>query len=667
AALGRGRRRAALAAGVFALVAVVGGGVVLAGGLDAVFHLPPLARAFALVLILAAAGVVGLRGVVAALRLPTKPMAVALELEGRFTRLNDSLASAVAFLADRDRGDDRGVSRRLRAAAVRKAERLAERLDLHQIVPTGRAWKWFWAALAVGLVAGPLAAWNADRAATAIVRLADPFGNHPWPAKTRIAVLAPELFPARLPKGDPFDLRFTVAGELPDRATVAVRVEGGEEWEEPYPLTADPKAGSPVAAVAARLDPSRLPHHFTVRVTANDADTGWLAVAVVPPPRLVPLDGRPSPQVYAAPPAYTGLPPGELPDGAAVVEVPLGTTLSLRAAADVRLSRAVLTFQGDRAAIDPAAPFAGLGHLNPLGAVGGRLLADAIAADVPLTVSGDGKVMMVTFTPSASGLYALRMTDETGLAGSRLLELRLTPDPAPTVTLLRPSAGRDPLLVVPTARVPVHVSAEDRVYAVRRAFLEYRVGRDGALRVVPLVDTRAASDPLAAAAGGAAASLRPNPLRADAVVALAVNGFLRDDGTPVRDGDTVILRGAADDYDDVSVLKEPGRSGEVELQVRSVEAVEAVLQKELAELRPELIRAREQQREAAAKAAGVTPRPDGTLSPADRDALQAAEAAQRQVRGRVADARDGLRAKADLLRDTARANGLPRSPTTDKL
>lgn len=665
AALGRGRRRAAFLAGAFALVAVAGGGVALACGLDAVSHLGPLPRAFALVLILAATGVVWLRGVAAAVRLPVQPMAVAHDLEARFTRLNDSLASAVAFLADRDRGDDRGVSRRLRAAAVRKAERLAERLDLHQIVPAGRAWRWFWAAVAVLVVAGPLAAWKSDRAATALVRLADPFGHHPWPPKTRLTVTAPEAFPVRLPKGDPLDLAFTVAGELPDRATVAVRVHGGEEWEEHYPLTADAKTGA--AAVAARLDPSRLPDDFDLRVTANDADSGWLAVRVVPPPRLVPLAGRPSPQVLAVPPPYTGLLPLELPDGAAVVEAPLGSVISLRAGADVRLSRAVLTYQGDRSAIDLCRELAGLAEPHPAMVLGGRLLADAVAADVPLTISGDGKVMHVTFTPSASGLYALRLTDESGITGSRLVEFRLTPDPAPSVSLLRPAVGRDPLLVVPTARVPVHVSADDKLYAVRRTFLEYRVGRDGALKAIPLTDAATASDPLAAVAGGPVASLRPVPTRSEAVRSLPVAAFLRDDGTPVKDGDTVVLRGAADDWDDVSVLKDPGRSPEVELRIASPEAVDAVIQKELAALRPDLIRLREQQREASAKTAGVTPQPDGTLSPADRESLLAAEAAQRQVRGKVADPQDGVRARADLLRETARANGLPRSPTTDRL
>ncbi|MBX9626207.1 MAG: hypothetical protein K2X82_20580, partial [Gemmataceae bacterium] len=560
----------------------------------------------------------------------------------------------------------RGVSRRLRAAAVRKAERLAERLDLHTVVPAARAWRWFWAAALVVAVAGPLAAWKPALAAAALVRLVDPFGHHPYPAKTRIDFLSP-AFPIRLPKGEGLDIRFAVTGVIPDRATVAVRVAGGDEWQEDYPLAPDEGKPAAGAAVTARLDGGRLVNTFAVRVTANDADTGWLDVAVVPPPRLVPLDGRPSPQVSAIPPAYTGLSPVELPDGAAVVEVPVGTVVSLRAAADVPLARAVLTFVGDRTPVEQPAGLAAVGHLNPLAALGGRLLADVVAADIPLTVSGDGRTMTATFTPSLSGMYALRMSDDDGVQGSRLLELRLVPDPAPVVTLLRPAPGRDTLLVVPTAAVPVRVAAEDEVYAVRRTFLEYRVGRDGQLKTIPLADARRSTDPLAAAAGVAATTLRPPVVRAEAGMILPVAGFLRDDGTPARDGDVVVLRGAADDHDDVTVLKDPGRSGDIELRVATPEAVEAEVQKELAGLRPELIRLREQQREVNRQTAGLTPQPDGTLSPADRSVLQAAEAAQRQVRGKVADPRDGLRAKADLLRETARANGLPKSQTTDRL
>src|SRR5207302_5187274 len=100
--------------------------------------------------------------------------------------------------------------------------------------------------------------------------------------------------------------------------------------------------GSPEAVAAVVLDAGRATRDFQFRVTANDADTGWRAVAVAPPPRLVPWDDRPSPLVHLAYPAYTGLSAADLPDGAAVVEAVAGTRVTLRAAADKRIARAVL-------------------------------------------------------------------------------------------------------------------------------------------------------------------------------------------------------------------------------------------------------------------------------------------------------------------------------------
>ena len=84
-------------------------------------------------------------------------------------------------------------------------------------------------------------------------------------------------------------------------------------------------------------------------------------------------------------------------------------------------------------------------------------------------------------------------------------------------------------------------------------------------------------------------------------------------------------------------------------------------------MRPELIRIRDQQRDAKQKAGDVVPLPGGAVSPADRDKLLTAEQTQRQVRGKIGDARDGMRAKADLLRATVIANNLPKSNTTDRV
>lgn len=673
AALGRLRRRTAAGAATFALVGTVAAALAAVGLVDVRWQLPPLARGAALCATLAACGVLA-RRLAAALRLPTDPLAVALALEARFPKLNDSLASAVSFLGE-DPDDDRGVSPRFREAAVRRAERHAERYDFGHIVPRARCLK----ALAFGavalLVAVPAALVDTARAQTAALRFVDPFGPHPWPARTRIELVAPKPLPARLPKGDVFELQFVVRGVIPDRAAVAFRLQSGEEFEEVYPLApADPRAelppgvspGGPLAVVTARFEAARLHQSFDFRVAANDADTSWQTVAVVPPPRLVPLDGRASPQLHVTPPAYTGQRETNLPDGAGVIEVPAGTAIRLRAAADVPLARAALAYQGDRSAVERAAPFAPVGYLDPLAATGAGLLAGVVGADVPLTLSGDGKVMWGEFTPTFSGLYAVRLTDATGLSGVRLLEIRLTPDPAPAVSLLRPAPGRDPSMVVPQASLTVAVSAADRVYGLRRAFLEYRVGPSGRVRTIPLADLRPTARVLPAAVGPAAVLGPPQPPQYDAAFLLPVSSLLRDDGTPVRDGDVVFLRAAADDWDDVAVLKDPGRSGEVEVRIASREAIEAVIQRDLAAMRPELQRVREQQREATAQAA-VRLQADGTAAPADRERLLAAEQSQRQVRGRVTDPAAGLRAKADALRELAAANDLPKSPTTDRL
>jgi hypothetical protein len=672
--IGRARKRIAVLSGAFLFVATVLGLTALAGFVDAAVHLGALPRALALGGILALGGVVWVRCVTRPMKLPTDPLALALELENRFPNLNDALATAVEFLGPDEGEEDAppkappGVSNRMLANAVRSAERKAGRLPLDELVPTGACWRNAWLCALVVAVAVPLALWNTNRAATAAARLGDPFGAHPWPTKTRIEFLNPKQFPARVGRGEPFELKFAARGIVLGSAVVKVRVEGGGEFEEQFPLALDNDPAVPRAAVVtAKFEPARVANSFAVRVTANDYDSDWLDVTVVPPPRLVPLDGRPSPQFRAAPPAYTRLPAQQLPDGAAVIEVPLGTRLTFGAATDTPVASAVLSFTGDKGAVAHGAPVAFAGHLNPLLAVSAQALAHEIGADVPVRVSGEGTRLTAEFVPSLSGTYALRLTDATGLVGTRLIEIRLTPDPVPVVALARPLPGFDPPLLAPNANVLVAATAEDKVYGLRDFALEYRVGREGALRTVRLA--RAANvhpNAVAALTGRAAVFGLHDPESATATRALPVAGFVRDDGTPVREGDTLFLRAAADDWDDVS-LKGPGRSApEVEIRIASAEAIDAWIQHELAGLRPELVRLRDQQRDARAKLTDVAPQKDGSLSAGDRDRLLAAEQLQRQLRAKVTDPRDGLRARADLLRATARANALPRSGATDR-
>lgn len=669
--IGRSRRLVGVAAGVFAFAAVGLGSVLVACLLDAAVHLSPLSRAFALAFSLAAAGVVWLRGVVGPLGLRTDALSIALELEEKFPRLNDSLASAVSFLESED-AEGRGVSSWLQQVAVKAARRAAERHSLDSLVPSGACWR---AAAACAFVLAffvPLVLANVERTGVAMARLADPFGHHPWPTKTRVDVVLPAEFPVRMPKGEAFDLKFVVRGAIKDRATVTFRMDSGEEFEEQYPLASGNDSKYPGAAVVTtRIEAARVHTSFVLRIASNDFASDWQRVNVVPPPRLVPLagpgGGRPSPHFHVAPPAYTGLPAIDLPDGATAIEVPVGSVVSMRAATDVRLSSAVLAYTGELASVTDAAGLAPVGNLNPLTAIGMQALADDIGAPIPVAIDGTGRHLSAVFAPSVSGMYALKLKDETGLTGTRLLEIRLVPDPTPTVTLLRPSPGRDPQFLTPNARLTLHVAADDKVYAVRRTFLEYRAGRDDTIRSIPLRDARESAPTLTAVVGGPGALARVRPLSTEAKVVLQLSAFTRDGTNPLQLGDSLVIRGAADDWDDVTPAKEPGRSKEFEIRIASPESVEAWLERELAALRPDLIRARDQQREARQKAAEVQPQSDGSLVPADRDRLLASEQSQRLIRGKVSDANDGLRAKADVLLETVRVNDLPRSNTTDRV
>lgn len=665
--LGRTRRVVAVAAAAFTLVAAVAAALAVAGLLDAWIGLPALLRGFVLVGILSLAAVLFLRRLLPALMLRTDALAIAHDLEDRFPRLNDSLASAVSFLTEDEANGVHTGSRRLRQAAVRRAAKLAERYDFRQVTATGLGWRAFWACAFVLLITTALVMTGPQRAFLAAVRVADPFGIHPWPPKTAIAITQPQNFPARIAVGERFDLAFEIRGVVPEQAEIRVQFASGGGFTKTVSLAAGPEAPADFRSVAAPLDGGQITESFTFAITANDGTTVWQSVTVAPPPKLVPRDGRASPQVHLEFPGYTRLAAIDLPDGAGVIEAPFGSRITLRAAADLRLASAALTFLGDRSAIERAAPAATIGLRHPVSAIGAQFLADSIGRDVPITIGPNGHTLDVEFTPSMPGLYGLRFTDETGLTGMRLLELRLQLDPAPLAVLLQPAVGRDPAIFAPDVSLPVEVTAEDKLFALRRVFLEYRFGTEGPYREFVLHDGLATRTATTAIGGGWLAAADPRPDSFATKLAIPLAHFVHPNGNPAHDGDILTLRAAADDWDDVTVLKAPGRSAKIEIRIASREGIEAFLQKELATLRTDLLRAREQQRDAHQKTSEAVPKSDGTLSPDDREKLLNAEQIQKQLQARIADNRDGLRAKTDQLRATVRANALPRGGTRARI
>src|SRR5262249_17869408 len=161
-------------------------------------------------------------------------------------------------------------------------------------------------------------------------------------------------------------------------------------------------------------------------------------------------------------------------------------------------------------------------------------------------------------------------------------------DPVPGFTLERPSALKESLDVLPGATLPLRVLVRDRYYAARSVWLEYRCSAAEPFRRVPLYGPGLAAKDLLTAPlqwpGLGRATPRPPPLARP----LGRARLRHADGSPPREGDVITFRVCADDFDDVTPGKGPGRTPDVDLRVVSRPALEAALSKEEARLQQEL-------------------------------------------------------------------------------
>src|SRR5207249_4558193 len=150
--------------------------------------------------------------------------------------------------------------------------------------------------------------------------------------------------------------------------------------------------------------------------------------------------------------------------------------------------------------------------------------------------------------------------DEQGIIGHRPLDVRVLADPAPGAAVERPSASRDSLAILPNATVTLLAKVDDPVFAVRSAHLEYRAGKDEPVQRLPLYDHLVIGGAISQllAPGTPALRLRPTVVQPERRLELAT--LRHADGKPLVDGDTVILQVVADDFDDVTSPKPPGRS-----------------------------------------------------------------------------------------------------------
>src|SRR5262249_14441568 len=160
-----------------------------------------------------------------------------------------------------------------------------------------------------------------------------------------------------------------------------------------------------------------------------------------------------------------------------------------------------------------------------------------------------------------------------------------------------PPWARDSNAVTPNATLSLKVTASDPEYAVRSMYLEYRrrdkEGRDLDIRWhrLPLYDYRQAdqgvSEGVLSGMAGlpvplAGPLLRLRPRHLELVMPWSIKGL-------VEEGNILLVRAAADDFDDVSPKKEPGRSNPpLELQIVNPETLKAAVHEAMRQVRDDL-------------------------------------------------------------------------------
>ncbi len=676
AALRRRLRRTAVVRGVSWLVLFT---VVMAAAaclLDIFLALPSLARAALLVGWLAGAGLIARRHLYRPLAQRCDDLSLALRVEQRFPSLNDALASTVQFL-DAPAGEG-GDSAGLRREAVKRALDRAKAFDFNRVVD-GRGLR----TAACGAVAAVAAAVTLtlifpDPALSALVRLANPFNNRD---QSTLEVDSPR---ERVALEETYEVQGHVRGVLPQSKRVEILVTVQDSTTE-YSTDVAPD-GRKSGSWSFQL-PNKVQQPFRFHVAYNDAVSRDYDVTVLPPPGLARIGDATALQLQISYPRYTGLPsPEAQPAGIGDANVVVGTSVELRATADRPLRAAWVDY--------PADP-------RPAAAAAMGFVVRALPARADAEIDGNRASFVVRFRPVESGLYYLHLVDETGLGATLRYHVTVSPDPKPTVDMDRPSQTHDVLSVLQTASLPLHLVAQDppldlsprdRVAGLRSVWLEYRAPGEGSpTQRLLLHDASTLAPAMGPPVEAVGPPLRPSRLEFDRK--LAVSSLRRPDGSSPREGDVILLQAVADDWDDVSPDKGPGRSVPVveihivradELDIVQTQA-EAAVQQKLQRLREKELEALQHVEDAKGQIKQIE-----KLQPKEGDQsdeakkqreeiakLQAdaareltqAQQLQREIEDGLGDkdGNTGLRVDVAKLLDSLEANGRTNAPARDRM
>jgi hypothetical protein len=536
------------------------------------------------------------------------PLGVARRVEAKFPQLGDRLASALEFLGQ-DEHDATAGSAALRRAVVADADLAVSELPIDDIVdrrPQRRA------AIATGLVLIGVAALllvDTSAVVTGALRLATPWGNTEWPRQHHLAFRDP---PTRLAAGQPFEVELIDRdGTLPEEVRIEYRTrrDGRRETQSEWMN----RVGD--VMVARRSD---VRDSFAFRAEGGDDRTmPWHEVEVVEPPRLESI------AVTVRPPVYTHL-PAEAANGH--LQVLAGSGIEITGTASEPLGAARIRY-GDAV-------------------VEGTIRADEVGnAARAFTIPAE------RFLADQTGDYELELANSDGVAGAAgKWSLRVEPDTPPSVTWQRPQVD---LYVLPSAIVPIAVAVKDNLAIADAALIVTRSGdADSKPRRVELYrDTT----PTAANA--------PETARQGDSQTIEYTLAIAELNAPV--GTQLVLEAVATDHrPDEGRTVAPRRITIIDRE--ELDARLADRQTQIARRLEEALASQRKTRNDVERLE-IQLRDVGELAAGDRQALEAAEYAQRRIARQLVDPHDGISPLVNALRDELRTNGVESADLTRQL
>jgi hypothetical protein len=441
------RRRARVwtcARGVAALLAVAIGLGVALGVVDALARWQSLAGRVTPTLIwLAAILVVSWRYLVRPLRTVLTDLDLSRVIHRQWPLLTPDLTSAVEFNSSQ-LSSTLGAPL-LQQVTVSRAQLQLATVPWRSVVAPDRTYGVVAGAGLALLVLGLTAVLSPEMTRVGGTRLVAPLVELEWPRRTTLVYLNSELEPVvtdrdpalRVGQGEPLTLYIeNLSGALPAKVLFDRQPQTGEpDRGELRQTTLRDKQGHPHAVAVASL-PTTEPFQF--RVHGDDDDRApWIAVDVVPTPRVQSFE------ITITPPSYTGRPVETTTSGVGHLQGLVGSQVEIRCRAVASLKSVILNTGND-----------------PRKAI-------------PLDTEGLEFTLAWTLATADRSTYWLDLVDPYGLraASPPRYEIRGVADQEPVVSLLAPTSD---VRVTALAEIPIEGEARDDL-GLQRVELVYEL------------------------------------------------------------------------------------------------------------------------------------------------------------------------------------------------